>query len=180
MGQQFCRQLLGDLLLPRPRRQDALQFRACLIELDDEARVLLDGEVVGRTTAAGVYHQPGTAGIQLQLGRNLFAHQLQALGVKAEVGALWLDHAYLLVGEKATHQIQVVLVLRLLGAGAALHQPLVVEHLGQLGGRGQPVGDVRLPHQLGVTGVGEQANGGIEGCSLDAGQQGALLFLVGS
>ena len=179
VGQQLGRQLFRLALLPWPRRQHALQFRAGLVELDDEARVLLYGEVVGRAAAAGMHHQPGAARIQLQAAGDLLAHLLQALGIEAEVGPLGLHHAQLLVGQEAAHQIQVVLVLRLLGAGTALYQPLVVEHLGQLGGRGQPVGNVRLPHQLGVTGVGEEADGGIEGGRLDAGQQGALLFLVG-
>ncbi|WP_219313719.1 hypothetical protein [Aeromonas hydrophila] len=104
---------------------------------------------------------------------------MQALRIEAEVGALRLHRAHLLVGKETTNQIQVVFVLRLLGAGTALDQALVVEHLGQLGGRRQPVGNVRLPHQHGVAGVGEEADGGIEGGGLDARLQGALLFLVG-
>ncbi len=126
-----------------------------------------------------MHHQPGAAGIQLQAGGDLLAHLLQAGGVEVEVGALRFHCRLMLVGEETAHQIQVVFVLRLLGAGAALHQAMVVEHLGQLGGGGQPVGNVRLPHQLGVAGVGEEADGGIEGGRLDARQQGALLFLVG-
>ena len=179
MGQQFGRQLLRLPLLPRPCRQHALQLGTGLVELDDEARVLLDGEVVGRATAARMHHQPGAAGVEPETGGDLLAHLQQALGVEAEVGALWLHHGLMLIGEEAAHQIQVVFVLRLLGAGAALHQALVVEHLGQLGGWGQPVGNVRLPHQLGIAGVGEEADGGIEGGRLDTRQQGALLLLVG-
>ncbi len=43
VGQQLGRQLFGHLLLARAGGQHALQLGAGLIELDDDAGVLLDG-----------------------------------------------------------------------------------------------------------------------------------------
>ena len=156
------RQLMGQHLFAGSSRDHAGAVRPLLLQSQQQLGILGHREVIGRAARAAVHHQPGLGRVDPQQTGSVSAHGRQQSIGKSQIGWLGLHHRQLLCLQEVADQIQVVLILGFFRAGTTLHQAVIIEKLGQLGGRGQPVGDAATPEQPGGTPGGEEGDGGIE------------------